>query len=112
LIKRGEVYWVAFDPTVGSEIRKTRPAVVVSNDANNLHANTVTVLPMTTAVAKVRPFEVLLESGICGNREAGKVKADQIRTLDKRRFGNLMGFVPSFLMTEIDTAMRLHLALD
>lgn len=104
MIKRGEVYWVALD--------RSRPAVVVSSDANNLNANTVNVLPMTTAVAKVRPFEVLLESGICGNREAGKVKVDQIRTVDKKRVGNQMGFVPSFLMAEIDAAMRLHLALD
>jgi len=112
LIKRGEIYWVSLDPAIGAEITKRRPALVVSNDVNNLHAQTVTVLPLTTTVEKVYPFEVLLKPGIYGNREAGKVKANQIRTVDKRRLGDLVGMLPDTIMTKVEEAVRLHLALS
>ncbi|MFA5141059.1 MAG: type II toxin-antitoxin system PemK/MazF family toxin [Elusimicrobiota bacterium] len=108
---RGEIYWVNLDPTLGSEIRKTRPALVVSNDANNIHSQTVTVLPITSSVAKVYPFEVFLPAGSCGNKEACKAKADQIRTVDKRRLGKPMGFASSAVLAAADRAMRLHLGL-
>lgn len=111
MIKRGEIYWVNLDPTVGAEIRKTRPALVVSNDVNNLHAQTVTVLPMTTSVEKVYPFEVLLEGGSCGFPEPSKAKANQIRTVDKRRLGRLVGMAPDSVMRRVEDAVRLHLAL-
>lgn len=111
MIKRGEIYWVNLDPTIGSEMRKTRPALVVSNDVNNLHAQTVTVLPLTTSVEKVYPFEVRLEAGVYGNKEAAKVKANQIRTVDKRRLSKLVGFLPADRMAKVDAAIRLHLDL-
>lgn len=111
LIKRGEVYWVNLDPTIGAEIRKTRPAAVVSNDINNINARTVTVLPMTSNVAKVYPFEVLIRAGACGNKDDCKAKANQVRTVDKRRLGNPMGMLPPEAMAAIDAALRLHLDL-
>ena len=111
LIKRGEIYWVNLDPTVGAEIRKTRPAVVVSNDINNVHAQTVTVLPIASNVAKVYPFEVLIKAGACGNKDDCKAKANQVRTVDKRRLGNLMGLLPPEALAAIDAALRLHLDL-
>lgn len=111
LIKRGEVYWVKLDPTIGAEIRKTRPALIVSNDGNNLHAGTVTVLPLSSAVGKVYSFETLLRPDVCGHKEASKIKADQIRTVDKSRLGKLLGHVPEALMPRVETALRLHLAL-
>lgn len=61
LINRGDIYWVIFDPILGSEIGKTRPAVVISNDINNQLAYTITVLPVTSSVGKVYPFEVFLK---------------------------------------------------
>jgi mRNA interferase MazF len=111
MIKRGEIYWVNLDPTIGSEIRKTRPAIIVSNDINNLHAQTVTVLPLSSSVEKVYPFEVLIRPKIFGNSQACKAKANQIRTVDKRRLGELIGILPNPLILQIDAALRLHLAL-
>lgn len=111
MIKRGEVYWVNLDPAVGSEIKKTRPAMVVSNDINNVHARTVTVLPITSNVTRIYPFEVLLESAVCGNKDACKIKADQIRTVDKKRLGRLMGMVSSEKLAAAEAAVRLHLDL-
>ena len=111
MIKRGEVYWVNLDPTVGAEIRKTRPGLVVSNDTNNLHAQTVTVLPLTSRVERVYPFEVLLRPGTFGNREASKAKANQIRTVDIQRLGKVIGTVPDEIMEAVDEAIRLHLGL-
>lgn len=111
MIKRGEIYWVNLDPTVGAEIRKTRPGLVVSNDTNNLYAGTITLLPLTSQVGRVYPFEVLLKPGTFGNREATKAKANQIRTVDKQRLGKLIGIVTDEIMKEVDDAVRLHLNL-
>ena len=111
MIKRGEIYWVNLDPTIGSEIRKTRPAVVVSNDINNLHAQTVTVVPLSSSIGKVHPFEVLLPAGLTGTREESKAKANQIRTVDKQRLGKSAGLVTAGLMEKLDEALRLHLDL-
>ena len=111
MIRRGEVYWVNLDPTVGSEINKTRPGLVVSNDINNVHSRTVTILPLTTSVDKVYPFEVPVPAGIIPKSPAAKVKANQIRTVDKRRVGDLLGPLPSGIMDRVDLAMKLHLSL-
>lgn len=111
MIKRGEVYWTQMDPSVGAEVRKTRPAVIVSNDIGNANANIVTVLPLTTSVKRVYPYDVLLKAGTCGNTPDCKVMGNQIRTIDKSRLGALMGALPEFLMTQVDRAMRRHLAL-
>ncbi len=111
MIKRGEIYWVNLDPSIGFEIKKTRPALVVSNDLNNVHAQTVTVLPLTTSTERVYPFETLLASGAFGNKESCKAKADQIRTVDKRRLGKLIGALSRELMLQVEEAVRLHLDL-
>ncbi len=111
MIKRGEIYWVNLDPAIGSEIRKTRPAVIVSNDINNVHAQTVTVLPLTTATGKVFPFEVPLPADLTGTRGGSKAKANQVRTVDKQRLGKLAGLVPPVLMAKVDAALKLHLDL-
>ena len=84
----------------------------MSNDISNLLSRTVTILPLTTSVEKVQPYEVLLRSGVCGNPPDCKVMAQQIKTVDKIRLGDLMGMIPDFLMTKIDAAMRIHLNLD
>jgi mRNA interferase MazF len=112
LIKRGEVYWINLDPTVGAEIKKTRPALIVSNDVNNQHAQTVTVLPITSKTDKVYPFEVQVPAGTIGNREACKIKANQIRTVDKSRLGASMGILPGDLLSRVESAMLLHLAIE
>ena len=111
MIKRGELYWVNLDPTIGAEIKKTRPVLIVSSDLNNIHAQTVTVLPLTSTIDKIFPFDVLLKAGACGNKQACKIKANQIRTVDKRRLGNHFGMLTPDLMAAADAAMRVHLSL-
>lgn len=111
LIKRGDVYWVKLDPIEGSEIGKTRPAVVISNDINNELAGTVTVLPVTSSVGKVYPFEVFLKKGIGNMSSDSRVKANQIRTVDKKRLRERIGTIPEDILSEIGKAVKIHLEL-
>ena len=112
-IRRGEVYVAALDPVIGKEISKTRPVVVVSNDLNNQFAATVTVLPITSMnLDKIYPFEVFLLKGSGDLPKDSKVKADQIRTLDKARLAKRIGKVDQKQITAIDKAMRIHLGLE
>lgn len=76
-MRRGEIYYADLSPTVGSEINKRRPVLIVSNDANNRAANTVTVLPITSNVSKTYPFEVALEPTESGLPKASKAQAHQ-----------------------------------
>jgi len=111
-IKRGEVYLAALDPVVGKEISKTRPVVIVSNDKNNEFSGTVTILPITSKNLKsIYPFEVFLSKGSGSLPKDSKVKADQIRTLDKRRIIRLIGKLRKDEMDEIEKALKIHLAL-
>ena len=110
-IKRGSVWLANLDPTVGSEIRKTRPVVVISNDVNNANNNVVTVLPITSNTTHVFSFEVLLPKGIGGLPKDSKAKADQIRTLDKSRLIKSIGTLPESYIVLVDEAIKLHLAL-
>ncbi len=110
-IHRGEIYWVDFDPTRGSEIKKTRPALVVSNDANNQASDLVSVLPLTSRVKTVWPFEVLIPAGEGGLKTASKAKANQIRTVDKKRLGDapLGSSISPALMSKVEQAIKIHL---
>ncbi|PSB04627.1 MazF family transcriptional regulator, partial [filamentous cyanobacterium Phorm 46] len=83
-MKRGEIYYANLSPTVGSEIDKRRPVLVVSNDANNRAANTVTILPITSNITRVYPFEVLLNPEDSGLSKPSKVQAQQVRTISKQ----------------------------
>ena len=111
-MKRGEIYYADLSPTVGAEINKRRPVLVVSNDANNRAAGTATVLPITSNVTKVYPFEVLLVAKESGLPKPSKVQAQQIRTIAKERItGAAQGQLGKERMVTIDSALRLHLAL-
>jgi len=105
--RRGEVWWVAFDPSVGGEIRKTRPAVVVSNDAANGALNRVQVVPLTSQVTKVYPAQapVTLEG------RQSKAMADQIVTVSKLRLRGRVGRLDLVDMAAVDRAIRTQLAL-
>jgi len=87
-MKRGEIYFANLDPTVSSEIKKKRPVLIISNNANNKAATTITVIPLTSNVAKVYPFEVLLEKQVSGLTKASKAQCHQIRTISKLRITN------------------------
>ncbi len=113
MIRRGEIYWVNLDPTVGSEIKNVRPALIVSNDQNNQHANTVTVLPISSQVKHNYPFEVSMKQGEGGVDKDSKIMANQIRTVDKRRLrGAPLGdALNTALMDAVEKAIKLHLSL-
>ena len=111
-IERGQICLAVLDPVVGKEISKTRPVVIVSNDKNNEFSGTVTILPITSKnVQRIYPFEVLLPKRAGKLPKTSKVKADQIRTLDKSRIVKLIGTIGNKAMAEIEKAMKIHLAL-
>ena len=98
---------------MGAEIQKTRPALVVSNDVGNTHSPLVTVLPITSKAEHVFPFEVPLHGSQGGLKEGGKIKANQIRTIDKKRLrGRPVGQLDVATMRAVDDAIKIHLALN
>lgn len=112
-IKRGEIYLAALDPVLGKEISKTRPVVIISNDKNNQFSGTVTILPISSQVLeKIYPFEVFLPKG-CGDLpKDSKVKADQIRTIDKSRIIRRIGDLEKEKIFDIEKAVKIHLQLE
>ena len=115
-MRRGEIRFVGLDPAVGAESARARPAVVVSNDGANtiaaaLGRGVVTVVPVTSNTEVVHPFQVMLEAASTGLSLDSKAQAEQIRSVDVRRIGDLAGMVPLDLMAQIDDAIRLHLGL-
>ena len=103
---------VALDPVVGNEIAKTRPVAVISNDKNNEFSGTVTVVPITSKnLGKIYPFEVYLGKGTGKLPKNSKVKADQIRTLDKSRLVKLIGELGITEIEAIEKAIEIHLEL-
>ncbi len=106
-MKRGKVWWVEFDPAVGSEIRKTRPAIIVSNDIANAHLARVVVVPLTSNVARLYPGEAPVS--VAG--KPAKAMADQIMAADKSRLGRRLGMVIPAEMAAVDAAIALHLGL-
>ncbi len=112
IIERGGIYLAALDPTIGHEISKTRPVLVISNDKNNTFSGTVTVLPITSkSLEKIYPFEVGVEKGKGNLPKDSKIKADQIRTLDKRRLIKTLGALSNIDMVAVEKAVIIHLDL-
>jgi mRNA interferase MazF len=111
-MKRGEIYYATLDPAIGSETAKRRPVLIVSNDISNQVATTLTIMPITSNVAKVYPFEVLLQPSDSGLPKLSKVQAQQIRTISKQRIsGSAVGSLKEPLMQLVESAIKLHLAL-
>jgi mRNA interferase MazF len=107
---------VDLDPARGTEANKRRPAVIVSNDAANqtaakLGRGVLTVVPITSNVERVYPFQVLLPGGTGGLPEDSKAQAEQVRSIAIERIGTPLGAIPAPLMASLDEALRLHLAL-
>jgi len=106
-MKRGEIWWVDLEPAVGSEIRKQRPAVIVSNDSANKHLDRVQVVPLTTSIGKVYSSEAVV---ICRGKEH-KALADQIMTADKSRFINRIGRLSAEDLESVERAILVQLGL-
>ena len=111
-IRRGEIYWANLDPPIGSEISKTRPVLIVSNNINNRYAATVSILPITSTTSKVYPFEVFLPKSEGNLSNDSKAKANQIRTLDKQRIGKKIGEISEEKLAEIEVAVLNHLGIE
>jgi mRNA interferase MazF len=115
-VRRGEIRFADLEPVQGSEANKRRPVVIVSNDGANIRAATlgrgvVTVVPVTSNVAHILPFQVMLEPGAIGLQRSSKAQAEQVRSIDVRRLGPRIGQLPPVLVDELDGALRLHLGL-
>jgi mRNA interferase MazF len=116
VIRRGAVYAVDLEPVRGAESNKLRPVVVVSNDTANATATrlgrgVITVVPVTSNVDRLFPFQVLLPAVATGLQRDSKAQAEQVRSIAVERIGARLGEVPEELMHQVDEALRLHLAL-
>lgn len=115
-MRRGEIRWVDLDPTRGAESDKRRPGVIVSNDGANTTASrlgrgVVTVVPVTTNVERIYPFQVLLTAEATGLVRDSKAQAEQVRSVAVERVGERLGTVTGEDLAALDEALRLHLAL-
>lgn len=111
-MKRDEIWLADLSPTRGSEIAKHRPVVIVSNNANNRASSTITILPITSNVTRVYPFEVLLTARASGLPRDSKIQAQQIRTIAKERItGEVIGQLSMETSQAVDAAIKLHLAI-
>jgi mRNA interferase MazF len=106
-VRRGEVWWVDFDPAVGSEIRKTRPAIMVSNDIANAALNRVQVVPLTSSTGRVYPSEAVIDAG----GQQSKAMADQLTTVSKERIKRRLGSLSRADMLAVDRVIKIQLGL-
>ena len=106
-MRRGEVWWVEFDPAVGSEIRKTRPAVIVSNDAANRNLSRVVVVPVTSNTGRQYPGVAV----VTVDGQSSKAMVDQIMAADKSRLKSQLDALSKADMLALEDAIKVHLAL-
>lgn len=109
VIQRGDVFLVNLDPVVGSEVGKTRPAVVLQNELANRTSPTVTIIPLSSKAERIFPFQVLIPAGEGGLERDSKALCEQIRTLSRSRLLERLGSLPPERLEEIRTALNRHL---
>ena len=111
-IKRGDILLVNFDPTIGAEVRKIRPAVVVSNDINNIHSPIISIAPIRSSISRIFSFEVEIPAGTAGLKVRSKILVNQSRAVDKIRLFKKLGHLPIDILVKIDRALKLHYDLS
>lgn len=111
-IKRGDIWFVNLDPTIGHEIKKTRLCIILQNDIGNKYSNTTIIGPITSQnTQKIYPIEVLLTNENSGLEKESKVVLAQIRAVDKRRLLKKLSRVDEITLTKIDEALKISLGL-
>ncbi len=109
-VKRGDVVVANLDPTVGVEIKKTRPVIVLSNDSINQFSQLVVVVPLTKNTAHVSPSHTVIPRGVARLSFASKAVTEQVKALDKRRLVKRLGSLPPSLMAQVERALKNTLA--
>ena len=112
MIRRGEIYWIDFHGAAGAEIRKVRPAVVVSTNEHNEHMRTVTVVPFSSIVGPIQHHEFAVPAGIVGDGRPARLKPHQLRAVDKSRVGRKFGVLPAKFMPALEASLCEHLGIE
>ncbi len=110
--KKGEIYLVNFDSTIGHEVKKKRPALIISNDIHNQYSPLVTVAPLSSNIDRVYPFEVYISKGMAGLNDNSKIMIIQLRSIDKKRLLNKIGTIEDKeILNQIDRVIGEHFGL-
>jgi len=109
-MNRGDVWWVNFEPSIGGEIRKKRPAVIVSNDSSNKYLNRVQVIPLTSQTGRLYPSEAYVT--VKGKTKTNKAMADQLTTVSKQRLLNRVSKLSISDLNNIERAILIQLGLS
>jgi mRNA interferase MazF len=111
-ILKGEIYLAELSPTIGSEISKKRPVLIVSSDISNQFSDTVSIVPITSTTSKIYPFEVFLPKSEGNLINDSKAKGNQIRTIDKLRIQKKFGKISNEKLKEVERAILIHLDIN